>query len=93
MTENYDITRALGSYAATDAKDMRAVYPRWSLTGRDGSDFVIDPATGALTFRYLPDYDRPADSNRDNLYEVTVRGLRRSVLRRPERDRRGDTRQ
>ena len=30
--------------------------------------------TGVLTFRSTPDYDRPADSNRDNLYEVTVRG-------------------
>ena len=27
-----------------------------------------------LTFRNIPDYDRPADANRDNVYEVTVRG-------------------
>ena len=26
-----------------------------------------------LTFRTLPDYERPADGNRDNEYEVTVR--------------------
>ena len=74
VTENYDIAQELGSYTATDATDMRNVYPRWSLSGRDGGDFVIDPATGALTFRNTPDYDRPADGNRDNLYEVTVRG-------------------
>ncbi len=74
VAENYDITQALGSYTATDAKDGRAVFPRWSLSGRDGGDFVIDPVTGVLAFRNTPDYDSPADSNRDNVYEVTVRG-------------------
>ena len=59
VTENYDIAQPLGSYTATDAKDMRPVYPRWSLSGSDGGDFVIDPATGSLTFRNTPDYDRP----------------------------------
>ena len=74
VTENYDIAQALGSYTATDAKDLRPVYPRWSLSGSDGGDFVIDPATGSLTFRNTPDHDRPADGNRDNRYQVTVRG-------------------
>ena len=74
VAENYDITQVLGSYTATDAKDGRAVFPQWSLSGRDGGDFVIDPVTGVLAFRSTPDYDRPADSNQDNLYEVTVRG-------------------
>ena len=73
VTENYDITQALGSYTATDARDMRTVYPQWSLSGRDGGDFVIDRYSGALNFRNTPDYDSPADSDRDNLYEVTVR--------------------
>ena len=74
VAENYDITQALGSYTATDAKDGRRVFPRWSLSGRDGGDFVIDGDSGALSFRNTPDYDRPADSDRDNVYEVTVRG-------------------
>ena len=74
VAENYDITRALGTFTATDAKDGRTVHPQWSLSGRDGGDFVIDRSSGALTFRSTPDYDRPADSNRDNVYEVTVRG-------------------
>ena len=26
-----------------------------------------------MTFRNIPDYDRPADSNRDNVYLVSVR--------------------
>ena len=74
VAENYDITQVLGSYTATDAKDGRTVHPQWSLSGRDGGDFVIDRSSGTLTFRNTPDYDRPADSNRDNVYEVTVRG-------------------
>ena len=74
VTENYDITQTLGSYTATDAKDGRTVHPQWSLSGRDSGDFVIDRVSGALTFRNTPDYDRPAEGNRDNVYEVTVRG-------------------
>ena len=74
VTENYDITQTLGSYTATDAKDGRTVHPQWSLSGKDSGDFVIDRVSGALTFRNTPDYDRPADGNRDNVYEVTVRG-------------------
>ncbi len=73
VEENYDIAQVLGSYTATDAKDNRPVFPRWSLSGRDGGDFSINE-DGELTFRNIPDYDRPADSNRDNVYEVTVRG-------------------
>ena len=73
VAENYDIARVLGSYTATDAKDDRPVHPRWSLSGRDGGDFTINE-DGELTFRNIPDYDRPADANRDNVYEVTVRG-------------------
>ena len=73
VTENSDIAQALGLYAATDAKDNRPVFPRWSLSGRDGGDFVIDGVSGTLAFRNTPDYDRPADSNRDNIYEVTIR--------------------
>ena len=74
VTENYDITQTLGSYTATDAKDGRTVHPQWSLSGKDSGDFVIDRVSGALTFRNTPDYDRPAEGNRDNVYEVTVRG-------------------
>ena len=73
VAENYDIAQVLGSYTATDAKDNRPVFPRWSLSGRDGGNFTINE-DGELAFRNIPDYDRPADSNRDNVYEVTVRG-------------------
>ena len=73
VTENYDIAQELESYTATDAKDNRPVFPQWSVSGRDGGDFVIDRVSGTLAFRNTPDYDRPADSDRDNIYEVTIR--------------------
>ena len=72
VTENYDMAQALGFYTAADAKDKRPVFPRWSLSGRDGGDFVINE-NGELTFRNPPDFERPADSDRNNEYEVTVR--------------------
>ncbi len=40
--------------------------------GADAALFRIDPATGALSFAVLPDFEAPQDSNRDNVYEVVV---------------------
>ena len=70
VEENRGPTPALDTYSATDPEGQ--LITRWGLSGRDGGDFLISP-TGELTFRNMPDYDRPADSNRDNVYEVTVR--------------------
>ena len=38
----------------------------------DGGDFTIDEQ-GQLRFRNVPDYERPADSGRDNVYSFSVR--------------------
>ena len=43
----------------------------WSLAGDDMDDFSID-ANGVLTFNMTPDYEDPMDSNRDNIYAITV---------------------
>ena len=72
FTENQATDRVLATYTATDPEDPGAAITRWSLTGRDAGDFTIDEG-GQLTFRNVPDYERPADSGRDNIYEVTVR--------------------
>ena len=40
--------------------------------GADASLFKIDSSTGALSFKSAPDYENPADSNKDNVYELTV---------------------
>ncbi len=70
VQENHDAV--LATYTATDPEDPAADITRWSVTGRDGGDFTINEQ-GELTFRSNPDHERPADSNRDNIYEVTVR--------------------
>ena len=72
FTENQATDRVLTFYSATDPDDTSALITRWSLIGRDAGDFTIDES-GQLTFRNVPDYERPADSGRDNIYEVTVR--------------------
>ena len=48
----------------------------WSVSGTDAGDFRIsnepDGTFGTLTFKDAPDFEMPADSNRDNVYMVTV---------------------
>ena len=70
LSENFD--DIVASYSGVDPDDTTTEITRWSVTGRDGGDFTINEA-GDLSFRNPPDYERPADSNRDNEYEVTVR--------------------
>ena len=72
FTENQATDRVLAFYSATDPEDTSAAITRWSLTGHDAGDFTID-ANGQITFRNVPDYERPADSGRDNMYELTIR--------------------
>ena len=46
----------------------------WSLSGgTDKGLFSINSSTGALTFNSAPDYESPADSNKDNSYVVDIR--------------------
>ncbi|HYJ83995.1 MAG TPA: hypothetical protein VEW26_14275 [Allosphingosinicella sp.] len=40
--------------------------------GADAALFTIDASTGALTFRNAPNYEAPADSGGDNVYDVIV---------------------
>ena len=70
VEENRDATLVLATYTASDPEGQAIT--RWSLGGSDSGDFSISE-DGELTFRNTPDYDRPADSNRDNEYLVTVR--------------------
>ena len=72
FTENQATDRVLAFYTATDPEDPSASITRWSLTGADAGDFTVDE-TGQLTFRNVPDYERPADSGRDNVYNLSMR--------------------
>ena len=67
-TEN--IEGILATYSAGGRGDL-TVEPTWRLTGADSGDFSISEG-GELTFRSIPDHERPADSNRDNEYLFTV---------------------
>jgi hypothetical protein len=40
--------------------------------GVDAALFAIDAATGGVTFKAAPDYEAPADSGRDNIYNVVI---------------------
>ncbi len=70
VSENFN--EVLVTYSATDPEDPDAEITLWSVTGSDGGDFVINE-DGELRFRNSPDHERPADSNGDNEYLVTVR--------------------
>ena len=60
-------TTVLGTYADDDPENGVI---DWGLSGDDAGAFFIDG--GSLTFRGPPDYEAPADANRDNVYMVTV---------------------
>ncbi|MFZ9862582.1 MAG: tandem-95 repeat protein, partial [Gemmataceae bacterium] len=47
-------------------------YMDFSLSGTDADDFSIDAKSGVLTFKTLPDFEAPVDSNGDNIYSVSV---------------------
>ena len=81
-TENRSTDQVLSRYTGSDPESPSTPINRWSTSGTDGGDFTINE-DGELTFRNVPDYERPADSNRDNIYTFSVAGLRRPVLRVP----------
>ena len=43
----------------------------WSKTGEDAADFNLSP-DGVLTFKDSPNYESPADANKNNVYLVTI---------------------
>ena len=73
--ENEPITVVLATYSATDPEDRDAAELEWSLSGADRDRFNIGNANsdrGQLTFKSSPDYESPADSGRNNVYNATV---------------------
>ena len=72
FTENQLTDRVLAAYTGRDPEEPSADITRWSLSGTDAGDFTINE-NGELSFRYVPDYERPADSGRNNVYNFSVR--------------------
>ena len=65
-------TRGITTVAATDA-DLPAAALHYRITGgADAALFTIDAASGALAFAAAPDFEAPADADRDNRYELIV---------------------
>ena len=60
-------TGTVETYTATDPENGEIA---WSLSGDDSADFSI--TRGALTFNASPDYENPADADRNNVYRVTA---------------------
>ena len=60
-------TGSVAEYIVTDPEDATVM---WSLVGADRGDFTI--SDGVLRFKNTPDYENPADSDRNNRYRVTV---------------------
>ena len=84
IDENQNLTGA--TFSARDPEEPDAEVTDWRLSGSDAGDFTITDTsqqtgqnTAELTFRNTPDYDRPADSNRDNEYVVTIRAYNGST--------------
>ena len=72
FAENYATESVLATYSAIDPEDTSALITRWSTSGTDGGDFTVNEQ-GELRFRNIPDYERPADSGSNNVYNFSVR--------------------
>lgn len=74
-TASYSVlenTTAIGRITATDA-DLGA-YQRYSIVGgADAGLFKISSRTGALMFNTAANFESPADSNQDGIYDVIVK--------------------
>ncbi|MBP2159745.1 MULTISPECIES: PQQ-dependent sugar dehydrogenase [Asticcacaulis] len=61
---------AVYTVTATDADGGTLTYGLGA--GGDAADFTINATTGAVTFARAPNFEWPADANRDNVYELNV---------------------
>ena len=70
VDENHD--GSLAAFSASDPENKAGLSYTWSLGGSDQGDFAITDA-GVLSFAAIPDFERPADSGGNNVYDITVR--------------------
>ena len=68
VTENETLA---GTVSATDADDEDSV-TGYAITGGADQDRFRVAGDGALRFVIVPDYERPADADRNNVYELGV---------------------
>ena len=70
VDENYDDT--LATFTASDPERKPGLTYEWSVVGTDRLDFTVTD-DGVLSFAAIPDYEDPADSGGNNVYNITVR--------------------
>ena len=58
--------------AEDDEDDANDEALEWKLEGADRSKLTIGETDGMLKFLENPDFEKPADANKNNVYEVTV---------------------
>ena len=63
-------TASVDTYTATDPEGETIT---WSVAGDDADDFAI--TNGVLRFSTAPDYESPADTGGNNVYQVTVQAF------------------
>ena len=77
VEENHNGT--LATFTASDPENTAGLTYQWTVVGADAGDFTFttegDTLAGELSFAAVPDYEIPADSNRDNTYSITVQAL------------------
>ena len=73
---DYEFTPfVVSSYTVDDPEGVVINEGKWNLTGDDKAKFQLTGTgdnTRRLEFIDKPDFENPGDSNRDNIYEVTV---------------------
>ena len=67
--ENLSVGSAAYTAVARDPEGDALIY---GLSGTDADRFTINPGTGKVHFNVVPDYENPADDDKDNVYDVTV---------------------
>ena len=72
-THDYDENslHPIQQYSALDPENVTNI-SSWTLGGTDSGDFSIN-SSGQLQFANVPDFERPADSGGNNVYNVQVR--------------------
>jgi VCBS repeat-containing protein len=58
------------TYTATDVDAATTL--SFSLSGTDAADFSINSSSGALAFASNPDFEAPADSGANNVYDIII---------------------
>lgn len=68
----YSVDENTTGVTTVEATDPDGDAVTYSLSGSDASAFSVGSTSGALAFVDAPDYEAPADSDADNVYEITV---------------------